>query len=239
MTKTLTVIAILVALAGIGPVAAADLPGRTIAVKVAPQAWQVRRAEVAATVKAINDSRGKDQEAVGRLDGVLTAFEGDPLSITPLEAMDLYGVFYVPNEGATNIKGLLKMVASYAALGWYDALRFGDASGREEIRNNEGFFRRAFQVGNDDGTKQLLELMTNHPDDAAEAVQAGIAFARTVRNDVHYDTHWPSAYGLARMRCGMEGAKDCPPPPSLPKEQWDAAFTEAATVVEHYYRNER
>jgi hypothetical protein len=29
-----------------------------------------------------------------------------------------------------------------ASLGWYDALRFGSESGRAEIVNNEGFFKR-------------------------------------------------------------------------------------------------
>lgn len=212
-------------------------PGQTVEIKVQPQAWQVRRGDFAKTVNAINASQGKDQAALKRLDMILTDMEKSPMSRTPMEAMDIYGAFYVPREGETNMKSLLSMISAYAILGWYDALRFGDESGRAEIVNNERFFLRAFALSGEDGVKQLTVLIQEHPKEAAEAVQKGALIATTYRDKVQYDESWPSAYGLQRTICGMEGTKDCPKPQALPKDKWNAAFEEAVARVKHYYRD--
>lgn len=212
-------------------------PGQTVEIKVRPQAWQVRRGEFAKTVNAINASQGKDQAALKKLDMILTDMEKTPMSRTPMEAMDIYGVFYVPREGEKNMKSLLSMISAYAILGWYDALRFGDESGRAEIVNNERFFLRAFALSGEDGVKQLTILIQEHPKEAAEAVQKGVLIATTYRGKVQYDESWPSAYGLQRTLCGLEGAKECPKPQALPKDKWNAAFEEAVARVKHYYRD--
>jgi len=70
-------------------------------------------------------------------------------------------------------------------------------------------------------------------------VSDGIALARKFRGHVDYDEHWPSGYGLTVMQCGLKKAKSCPPPPALPKDQWDAAFEQAVTQVTGYYRKNR
>lgn len=195
------------------------------------QDWQQRRM---ALFQALN---GKDQQkATAALDASLTAFEKDPVGLTPMEAMDLYGVFYVPREGASNMHNLLKAIAMQATLGWYDALRFTDETGRAEISDKDGFFKRAFLMGGGAGMQQLMTMLAQHPDDAAKAVADGIALAAQYRDHVNYDEHWPSAYGQASARCAAGQNAACLPPPALPPSQWDAAFTQASAVVTQYYR---
>lgn len=95
-------------------VSAADAPkpvGQQILVKVEPQPWQTRRAVFADTIDALGASQGKDAVAMARFDGMLTDFEKNPLSLTPMEAMDYYGIFYVPREGATHTPQILQMVS--------------------------------------------------------------------------------------------------------------------------------
>lgn len=214
-----------------------ELPGHTVEIKVEPQAWQVRRNETAQTLNAFYASGGKDKAAEAKLDAILTGLEKDPMSITPMEAMDLYGAFYVPNEGATQIASLLKMVAVFAMIGLYDTYRFADASGRAEILNNEGFLKRAFTLGGDAGTKQLVDFLTKHPKEAEAAVSGAANIASTLIEKAHYDVHWPTAYGLARMSCSLEGKKNCPPPEAMPKDKWSEAFVSAVLYVKHYYRD--
>lgn len=208
----------------------------TVVVHVEPQPWQVRRQGVMQLIKRINDSQGKDEAALKEFDGVLTKFEKDMVSITPMEAMDLMHFFYVPQDQGLHLDQTLTTVAALATLGWYDALRFADASGRAEIVNNERFFLRPFSADDGRGLKEMTAYLKRRPKEAAAAVQAGIQAARKLRGHVHYDEDWPSAYGLLAMQCGLAGNKHCPKPTPMPEAKWDAAFDEAAARVEHYYR---
>lgn len=207
---------------------------RTVAVPVAPQAWQLRRARVLDVLKAVYRSEGRDKEAMTSLDKVLTDFEHDLVSITPMEAMDLQRYFYVPHDNGKDMKSTLTVVAMYATLGWYDALRFADASGRAELVNNERFFLHAFSEG--DAAERLVAYLGARPEEAAEAVRRGQVAALSFRGRARYDERWPAAYGLQRMQCGLAGVRDCPSPPALPESEWDAAYAEAAARVERYYR---
>lgn len=234
----------MVAWCGFSPLAnAQDTPSisvpknGTAVLQVEPMPWQVRRQEVLKLVDTINASQGKDQAALAKFESVLNGFERDTVSITPMEAMDLLHVFYVPQDQGLHLDTSLTMVASMATLGWYDALRFGDESGRAEIVNNERFFMRPFSGGGEEGVKQMADFLHNHPKAAADAVQMGVQLARKLRGRVHYDETWPAAYGLLRMQCALEGRKPCPKPTTLPKEKWDAAFEQAVARVEHYYRD--
>lgn len=206
-------------------------------IKVEPQPWQMRRAKFRDTIETLLASNGENPEALRYLDEALTKFEMAPVSLTPMEAMDIWGLFYVPREGDLYPELTLRIIAIYAILGWYDALRFADASGRAEISFNESFFSRAFRLAGPEIQKFFTDFLTNHPEKASEAVQIGISTAREWRNQVEYDVRWPNAYGLTRMRCALEGEKECPPPSALPREQWDAAFEEAVALVERYYRD--
>lgn len=215
----------------------AELPGHTIEIAVEPQQWQIRRSETMKAFNAYYGSGGKDKTAEVKLDAILTNLEKKPWSITPMEAIDIYGGFYVPNEGAKNIGAILKMVSMFAIVGLYDANRFADASGRAEIMNNEGFLKRAFTLGGEAGVKQLVAFLEKHPKEAEAAVSAGADMATKLVEMADYDVHWPTAYGLARMGCAMEGKKNCPPPEALPKSKWKEAFTEAVQTVTYYYRD--
>ena len=237
------VLCIVTALSPMSPVWAADkaqkseTQGNTVEIKVEPQQWQIRRSETAKAFNAYYGSGGKDKAAAGKVDAILTKLEKNPWSVTPMEAIDIYGAFYVPNEGAKNIGGLLQMVSMFAIVGLYDTNRFADASGRAEIMNNEGFLKRPFTLGGDAGVKQLVAFLEKHPKEAEAAVSAGANMAAKLAESAQYDVHWPTAYGLTRMSCAMEGKKNCPPPEALPKDKWNQAFAEAVQTVKHYYRD--
>lgn len=238
MKKMWTLIVALLAVGAVPSIPAAqNSPGKTIEVHVEPQPWQVRRAEFFKIVSAIQTSKGADRQAMAKLDAFLTNLEKNPVSITPMEAMDVWGVFYVPREGATQMKMIMTVISTYATLGWYDALRYASASGRAEILHNERFFLRPFVLASPQGIKYLKDFIVHHPKEAEEAVAVGIRNARKARQGIRLDEDWPTAYGLERMQCGLEGKKDCSKPPAMPKEKWDTAFEEAVAGVQRYYRD--
>jgi hypothetical protein len=236
-------LAIVAALSAISPVLAADKAkkseksGNTIEVSLEPQQWQMRRSETIKAFNAYYGSDGKDKAAEAKVDAILTNIEKAPWSITPMEAMDIYGTYYVPYEGEKNIGGLLEMISMFAVVGLYDANRFGDASARAEIMNNEGFLKRPFTLGGEAGVNQLVAFLQQHPKEAEAAVSAGANKAARLAELAQYDVQWPTAYGLTRMTCAMEGKKNCPPPKALSKDKWNQAFTEAVQTVQYYYRD--
>lgn len=224
---------------GLAPLAFAaetNSPGKTINIPVKPQPWQVKRAEFLMIVSAVLSSKGKDAQAQAKLNAFLAKLKQNPLSITPMEAMDVYGVHFVPREGATEMKLLLMMISSYATLGWYDTLRYASPSGRAEILGNEKFLSRPFVLSGTKGRTYLKDYLDANPEEAHLAVLDGTRIARRVRNRERRDQDWPTAYGLERMMCAMNGKSDCPKPQALPKEKWDDAFEEAVAKVEKYYR---
>lgn len=209
------------------------LPGQTIEVKTPQDAWQVRRKNTLQLIRALESKKlpkAEDDKAMKAFDDILTAFDKNPLNITPMEGMDLMQVYYVPNED--NFVELLKILSLLATSGWYDALRFADESGRAEIVNNEGFFKRALLVKKD----AFVTFMEKQPKEAAAAVAWGVEFAGNFRSTSYYDRRWPVSYGLMRMQCGMEGKTQCPTPEALPEKEWPKAFEEAAARVTRYYR---
>lgn len=214
------------------PVSRADSPspagGELVAVSVKPQAWQARRAEFARILNAIDS---KDAASVEAFRSVLTEFEGQPFSRTPMENMEILGVYYLPKEG---IEAVLTYIAANAALGWYDALRHGSESGRSEILHNEGFFKLPLMLAGDEFVHQAVKFFEEQPAKTDQLVQRGIAIADMLKDDPRYDHLWPSAYGLERMMCAM-GA-ECGPPGALPKAQWADAWEETKARVARYYR---
>lgn len=200
------------------------------------QAWRQRRNDFFGAALALQKSQGADQRAATIVSGVVAKFERDPLAFTPLEAMDIIGFVYMPRDSKSDLLRLLAMVAKYATLGWYDALRFGDDSSRSEIGQNEGFFKRAFLVGNTDAAPRLAGLMGSEPAAVAAAVAKGIAEADSSRGKVTYNVRWPTVYGLGPLVCATSDGKDCPAPKEVSKDMWDAAFSMAAERVATYYK---
>lgn len=212
-------------------------PGKTINIPVKPQPWQVKRAEFLKIVSTLVSSKGTDLQAVAKMDKLLEISRKSPLSITPMEAMDIYGIFYVPKFGEKKMKSILTEISTYATLGWYDALRYGSVSGRVEIINNEKFFLRPFVLSGPKGLTYLKDFMASHPKEADLAIINGTRIARRIRTRERSDQDWPTAYGLELLQCGMQGILNCPKPPAMPEEKWDRAFETAVIRVQKYYQD--
>lgn len=216
----------------LAPASRADSPppavGEVVNIPIQPQAWQTRRAEFA---RVLNQLSAKDAQAIQAFKAVLTEFEQQPFSRTPMENMEILGVYYLPKEG---IEAVLTYIAANAALGWYDALRYGSESGRSEILHNESFFKLSLVLAGEDFVQQAVKFFEEQPEKTAQLVQKGIAIADTLKDDPRYDHQWPSAYGLERMMCAMGG--ECAPASAIPKAQWGDAWEETKARVTHYYR---
>jgi hypothetical protein len=206
----------------------ASAPSATAAAPAAQQPWQKRRAEFEETVKRM---RADDASARKDFEAVLTEFEKQPFSRTPIENMDILGVFYVPQEG---IETTLPAVVANAALGWYDALRFTSESGRDELVKQEGFFRRAYVIAGTEMSQRAVQFFGDNPDLAASLVAKGIAVAERFKDDPRYDHKWPSVYGEEARRCAKEDT--CASLRSMPDTQWLDAWEDAKQRVTSYYR---
>lgn len=147
---------------------------KIVRVQTAKDAWQIRMAQTQVIIRTISDpnaTQAQHTEAMDEFDARLTASEKGKL--TPIETMQLLGIFYVPRElehKPPPIETLLKVIATQATLGWYDALRFADASGRAEIVDNQAFFTLALGQS----APVFIQFMKDHPDQAEAAVNAGI-----------------------------------------------------------------
>jgi hypothetical protein len=203
------------------------LPGPRTHLAIPQQPWQERSEAFWKTLKSAN---AHDSDATKDFQAILTQFETQPFSRTPMENMDILGSFYAPKD---EVEKVLIIVSANAALGWYDALRFGSASGRDEIVNKNKFFVRAFMLGGATTTDKFKEFMKGHPDLARKSVLQGLAFAERNRKNPQYDVHWPTAYGLERIICAEGGS--CDPPKEMPADQWDKAWEDAKVRVTSYY----
>jgi hypothetical protein len=223
-----------------GPAPASTPAGpanHTVLLDIKPDPWQVRRKQVIDLVATILKSEYKDKAAKEKFDKILASFDKDFVSITPMEAMDLQRIYYVPLSKSVEMESNLGVVVALATLGWYDALRFADASGRAEIQDNESFFLRAFTVPGSKSLEEVVAFLKDKPVEAARAVKTGTDAARTVLGRIHYDTHWPASYGLLRSQCALQRAQNCKRPVPLPQDQWPTAFEEAVAATTRYYRD--
>jgi len=203
----------------------AAVPAATPHTQLAPQPWQERRAQFA---KIVGGVRAKDAVALKQFDDVLTEFDTKPLARTPLENMEILGVYYLPREG---VEKVLPAVVLNAVLGWYDALRFGSQSGRAEISSN--LFKMAFVVAGPDASNKAAKFFDERPERTEQLVAQGIAMATAHKDDPHYDHHWPTAFGLERIICAQQGP--CEEIKALPENQWDEAWSQAQQRVRAYY----
>ena len=184
--------------------------------------WEQRRVGFFQTFKAA--VQAKDPDAAKAYDALLTDFDTHPMARTPMENMDYLGVYYVPREGAEKC---FVVVVLNAALGWYDALRFGSESGRSDIVLKEKFFVRAFALAGPEKQKQAAAFIVGNPAGLGPVVEAGLQMAARQRDTDLYDHTWPTAYGSER-KAGIAVAP-------LPREQWDNAWEQAKARVRSYY----
>lgn len=208
-------------------------PGKTVEVKTQRDPWQVRRSETLRLISLLSNKatpKAESEKAYQAFDAILTRFDKNPLEFTPMEGMDLMQVYYIPKEEQYAVQ--LSILAFLATSGWYDALRFGDESGRAEIVNNEEFFKRALMAKRDG----FIAFMEQQPQEAAKAVADGISWAFASSESNFYDRRWPASYGLLRMQCALAGSSSCQGPKPMAQDQWPQAFDEAAARVTRYYR---
>jgi hypothetical protein len=69
---------------------------QTKTIHLEPQPWQQRRNEFAKVVQGVHEG---NQTAQKNFDVALTEFETRVSSRTPMENMEILGVFYVPKDG--------------------------------------------------------------------------------------------------------------------------------------------
>jgi hypothetical protein len=195
--------------------------------------WRVRRNAFASAAMAYTKNNGSDQVAAANLQAPAQIYRLHPHAVTPIEAVDIVGFYYGPRLMNGNLPTFLEALAEELTLGWYDALRFTDESGRNEISANEGFFARALVLPGKAFTQRFTEFMESQSSAAADAVARGIARARTAKDKVTYDVRWPSVYGLHQFTCTAP-AQNCAPSEAS-RGQWDALFEQSAARVTAYF----
>lgn len=238
MNKNIAHLALAVLFTAFLAPSAAQARNKVVVVQAPYDAWQLRSLETQKIIEIIRDPKAVEAQhtkAVNEFDARLTASEKGEL--TPIETMELLGLFYVPKElqnKPPNMDSTLRIIAAQATLGWYDALRFADDSGRAEIVNNEAFFTLPIQ----DNAAVFIQFMKNHPEEAAAAVNSGIQDARDKisANKIIYDQQWPASYGLLRTECGLKHAKICEKPKPAATIEWPALLEQAAQKVSGFYR---
>lgn len=198
----------------------ADVPSALAAAKPDPSRplWQQRRDQFFAAVRGVE---ANDPQQSQVFSAILTEFEDHPLNRTPMENMDILGVFFIPREGAEK---WMTAVAMNAILGWYDALRFGTDAGRKVIVEDDRFFIRAFALGGTDSFKKSMDYIRGNPDKVAAAVEDAVALANKTRDSAAYDQHWPADFA------GPNGKGF-----TLPVERWNEAWEAAVARARAYY----
>ncbi|MFT7771919.1 hypothetical protein [Roseateles sp.] len=192
------------------------------------QEWQLRRQRFLQTIKLL---QANDALARREFERQVRAFEQRPFSLTPLEAMDYIGAVFVPQAG---VEKLLPLVAAQAALGLYDAARFGSTLGEAQLVDIESFLRLPLTWTGPEQTERSRAFLRDHPERAAQLVQDGLKLANGERIGTDYDVRWVRALG----RCAPEIAAGCPQPRDLPVSEWDDAWDKVKQRVAAYYRVE-
>lgn len=202
---------------------------KTITYNAPKQPWQVRRSQY---IQDLQGVRNQDVSAVSSIRETLTEIEENQVSRTPLEFIEIFGSFYMANEGFNEIA--LKLMVTHQTLAWYDTLRYASRSGRAEILNNEQLFLKPWVISGGTVKNDLLAFIKNNPEKTNEIVQEALAEARQLRT-LKRDESWPSAYGLENFTCVL--SKQCPAKEVLPKSKWNQAWQDSEQKVSGYYLN--
>jgi hypothetical protein len=189
--------------------------------------WELRRQRFLLTIQQLQENDALARREFMRL---VQAFERQPFSLTPLEAMDYIGAVFVPQAG---VEKLLPLIAAQAALGLYDVERFGSSLGEARLMQLESFLRLPLTLAADQEAKSRAFLREN-PERAAQLVREGLELANGERIGTQYDARWVRALG----RCAPEIAASCPQPRDLPASDWEDVWMKVKERVTAYYRVE-
>lgn len=195
----------------------------------APPQFQVRRRIFNEVAHGIMRN---DPAAPTALDKVLTDYESAAFRYTPLESLEIIGFYFLPREGMEKV---FQVIVAEQVMGWYDVLRYASDSGREEIVNNEGFFKLPIVIGGPRVATLAAKYFDEHPAEARAMLARGFAFADSWRETLNYDRHWPSYYGIERLICRQDPTT-CKTAPELDRSKWNAAWSEAKQRVAAYYQ---
>lgn len=223
MQRSASVLAILLAAFAVpAPVHGAtdgSTGGATNSATDARQEWQVRRAEFSDAVAAAK-SAGADSPAQKTVERIATEFRRHPNRRTPLEAMDILGLYVVSKEG---VRATMPAIVREAVLGWYDLCQWASESGKAEIINQERFLARAlYLAGGKSVGDEWAAYIRSDPPGAEKLIEDGIRdAAQPGMTDEGYDHHWPSAYGSG--------------PPAAPRMNHDDALAAAIHRIRAYY----
>jgi hypothetical protein len=192
--------------------------------------WLSRRD---ARFKIIKDAMAPGAAYSPALAEMIKDFEAHPLAQTPLENMDLLGLFYARTQG---IAAVLPAIVMNATLGWYDALRFGSSSGQTEILNEQMLFKEAFVLAGQNKVNEFLAFAKTHQNYIQAQIDSGLALAEKTRNWDDYDRKWPTVFGFEHKLCGLGGG--CPSPVEAPQSEWDDLWQQARSRASTYYNPE-
>jgi hypothetical protein len=188
--------------------------------------WQTREAAFLNLVQRYKTGDVAAQKEIGEY---LAEYEKHPMAKTPMENLNILGIFYVPEDG---VEKYLPTIVTNVALGWYDALRFGSESGRSEIASNRHFFKRAYILGGKKTLKEVSDFLSKNPDKVHMLVTQGLERAKKWRDTSEYDHQWVTAFGFERTISSTGGYNRIVP---VPKEKWEECWEAAEKRVREYY----
>lgn len=205
------------------PRPAAELPDDLP--KFAPielQQWEKRRLAFSDLTRRLRQDDGLARK---EFEMVVRRFESTPFDLTPLEAMDLIGSVFVPQVG---VEKMLPLISAQAALGLYDAYRFGSEEAQAQLLRGERFLPRPLTLAGPDQTAKSRKFLQDNPKLAAALVQKGIALADNERQSPAYDARWITAFDRD-SKVAVQAA---------PREEWPAIWARVIKEVTDYYRVE-
>lgn len=186
------------------------------------QQWEKRRLAFSDLTRRL---RQEDGLARKEFEMVVRRFETSPFDLTPLEAMDVIGSVFVPQVG---VEKMLPLISAQAALGLYDAYRFGSEEAQAQLLRGERFLPRPLSIAGAAQTAKARKFLQDNPKLAASLVQSGIALADNERQSPAYDARWITAFDRDSKV----------PAQAAPREQWPAIWARVVQEVTDYYRVE-
>lgn len=205
------------------PRPAAELPDDLP--KFAPvelQQWEKRRLAFSDLTRRLRQNDGLARK---EFEMIVRRFETAPFDLTPLEAMDVIGSVFVPQVG---VEKMLPLISAQAALGLFDAYRFGSADAQAQLLRGERFLPRPLTIAGPDQTAKSRQFLKDNRQLAAALVRQGISLADNERLSPAYDARWITAFDRD-SKVAVQAA---------PREEWPAIWARVVKEVTDYYQVE-